>query len=82
VEKGAALFRNFRPPDTVDDRRMADGRIHDRADTAGAAALVATCVRRLFSFVSEQQAHDLAAAVLHELRVEGVCLARDAVERQ
>lgn len=42
-----------------------------------AVALVAASVRRLFSFVSERQARDLAAAVLRDLRRQNVWLARE-----
>jgi len=42
-----------------------------------AVALVAASIRRLFSFVPEQQARDVAGAVLRELRSRGVRLVRD-----
>ena len=42
-----------------------------------AVALVAASIRRLFSFVPEQQARDVAGAVLRELRNRGVRLVRD-----
>ena len=45
-----------------------------------AVAVISACVRRLFAFVSEEQARRLASAVLSELRQDGIELvrARDA----
>jgi hypothetical protein len=42
-----------------------------------AVALVAASVRSLFTFVSEQQAREVARAVLRELRARGARLVRD-----
>lgn len=41
-----------------------------------AVEAVAASARRLFPMVSEQQARDLAAAVLRDLEAEGIRLAR------
>lgn len=41
-----------------------------------AVEAVAASARRLFPMVSEQQARDLAAAVLRDLQAEGIRLAR------
>lgn len=41
-----------------------------------AVEAVAASARRLFPIVSEQQARDLAAAVLRDLEAEGIRLAR------
>jgi hypothetical protein len=46
-----------------------------------AVALVAASVRSLFTFVSEQQACEVASAVLRELRSRGARLVRDAAPR-
>lgn len=42
-----------------------------------AISAVSTSVRRLFTVVSEQQARDLAALVLEDLRAQGVRLVRN-----
>lgn len=41
-----------------------------------AVAVISECVRRLFAFVSEEQARRLASAVLAELRQDGLQLVR------
>lgn len=45
-------------------------------DDSEAVEAVAASVRRLFGLISERQARDLAAAVLRDLRREGLCLVR------
>lgn len=41
-----------------------------------AMAVISECVRRLFAFVSEEQARRVASAVLAELRQDGIQLVR------
>lgn len=41
------------------------------------AGIVAATLRRLFTVVSEQQARDLAALVLADLRAQGIRLVQD-----
>ena len=51
---------------------------HHELSEQEAIAAVAKSVRRLFSFVSDQQARDLAAAVLRELHDDGIRIVRAA----
>lgn len=50
--------------------------LHEELGLREAVDAVAASARRLFPLVSEQQARDLAAAVLRDLEAEGICLAR------
>jgi hypothetical protein len=49
---------------------------HEELGQREAVDAVARSARRLFPFVSEQQARDLAAAVLRDLASEDICLVR------
>lgn len=54
----------------------ATGSVEELTEEA-AVALVAGSVRRLFTFVPERQALELATAVLRDLQRQGVSLMRD-----
>ena len=63
----------------VDDTAMSTRLQISETNSLGrdeAVAVIAACVRRLFAFVSEEQARRLASAVLAELRQDGIELAR------
>lgn len=51
----------------------ATGSAEELTEEAAVAPMAAS-VRRLFNFVPERQAWELAAAVLRDLRGQGVCL--------
>jgi hypothetical protein len=63
----------------VDDRAMRARLQISETNSLGhdeAVTVICECVRRLFAFVSEEQARRLASAVLAELRQDGIELVR------
>lgn len=62
------------PPDALPVRE--DIPVHEELGPQEAVRAVAGSARRLFPFVSEQQARDLAAAVLRDLALDDIRLVR------